>query len=447
MKYYETSFEEYLSSYENYNMHPELIPFKKKFPKNISEIKNLIVYGPPGSGKYTQVLSILQAYSPSKLKYDKKISVTYEKQEKKKTSIISTMNVSSKISSVSKMGENTLKIKEMSVSNSGKESNQRNDAYPSGKESKKKIMDTIPLKKNEKKQEYIYRISDIHYEIDMATLGCNSKLLWHDLFFQIVDIISVSFHSQEKTSDKMGIIVCKNFHAIHNELLDIFYSYMRHPLHPYHIQLKFILITEHMGFIPDNIINACKVISVKRPMKDKYITMSNLQHRTFSGSIGMEGNTNINNNTVIYDKVNRTAIFPKKKIAEILENIDLTSITNAKEINSFAYLKSEQEIPVDVFNMINDALLHQVLHPEQLKITDLRNNLYELLIYNVDIAECIWYLFTSLIQQGYFRKKEHITEILNDIFVFFKYYNNNYRSIYHLESILLSMLNKIHYSN
>jgi hypothetical protein len=26
--------------------------------------------------------------------------------------------------------------------------------------------------------------------------------------------------------------------------------------------------------------------------------------------------------------------------------------------------------------MINDALLDQVLHPEQLKITDLRNNLY-----------------------------------------------------------------------
>jgi hypothetical protein len=165
-----------------------------------------------------------------------------------------------------------------------------------------------------------------------------------------------------------------------------------------------------------------------------------MQNRTFSGSVGIEGN-------MFYDKVNRTAIFPKKKITDILEKIDLTSITNAKEIHSFGYLKSEQEIPVDVFNMINDALLNQILHPEQLKITDLRNNLYELLIYNVDVAECIWYLFTSLIQQGHFGKKEHITEILNDIFVFFKYYNNNYRSIYHLESILLCMLNKIHYSS
>jgi len=420
-------------------MHPELIPFKKEFPKNISEFKNLIVYGPAGSGKYTQVLSILQSYSPSKLKYDKKISVTYEKQEKKKTSILSTMNTSSKMLS------NTVKTKETNSN-----TNTNTNAHTNTASSKKKTMDTIPLKKIEKKQEYMYRISDIHYEIDMATLGCNSKLLWHDLFFQIVDIISVSFHSQEKTSDKIGIIVCKNFHAIHNELLDIFYSYMRHPLHPYHIQIKFILITEHMGFIPDNIINACKRISVKRPSKENYIMMSNMQNRTFSGVNGMESmnmSSHVNMNmSMVYDKVNRTAIFPKKRITDILEKIDLTSITNSKEIHSFGYLKSEQEIPVDVFNMINDLLLDQILHPEQLKITDLRNNLYELLIYNVDIAECIWYIFTSLIQQNRFEKKEHITEVLNDIFVFFKYYNNNYRSIYHLESILLCMLNKIHYS-
>jgi hypothetical protein len=298
--------------------------------------------------------------------------------------------------------------------------------------SKKKSADTIPLKKTEKKQEYIYRISDIHYEIDMATLGCNSKLLWHDLFFQIVDIISVSFHSmgtadRAEKNDKIGIIECKNFHSIHNELLDLFYSYMRHPLHPYHIQIKFILITEHMGFIPDNIINACKILSVKRPSRENYITMSNLQNKSFSGNI--ESN-------VIYDKVNRTAIYPKKRAAEILENINLTSITNAKEIHSFAWLRSEQEIPKDVFNVINDVLLQQIMQPENLKITDLRNNLYELLIYNVDVAECIWYIFTTLIQQGSFKKKEHITDTLNDIFVFFKYYNNNYRSIYHLESII-----------
>jgi len=441
MKYYETNYEEYVSSYENYNLHPEWTDNKTKFPKNISEFKNLIVYGPSGVGKYTQVLSILHAYSPSKLKYDKKISVTYEKQEKKtKSTIASSSSSKTNLTSLSSMKE-----KEKS-----KEKEKENH--------KKKTLDVIPIKKTEKKQEYTYRISDIHYEIDMATLGCNSKLLWHDLFFQIIDIISVSFHSLDK-SDKVGIIVCKNFHTIHNELLDIFYSYMRHPLHPFHIQIKFILITEHIGFIPDNIMNACKVISVKRPSKENYIKMAKLQTKSFS--CFMESNrvfprnfsdTNngyefSNSGNMFYDKTTRSAVFPKNKTAEILEELDSTSITNAKEIHSFSWLRSSQEIPVDVFNMINDALLDQILHPETLKITDLRNNLYELLIYNVDVAECVWYIFTSLIHQGCFEKKEHIMDILNDIFVFFKYYNNNYRSIYHLESIILCMLNKIHYSS
>jgi YbbR domain-containing protein len=63
------------------------------------------------------------------------------------------------------------------------------------------------------KKQYYFRISDIHYEIDMSLLGCNSKLLWHEIYQQIVDIISAK-------TEKSGIIVCKNFHEIHNELLE-----------------------------------------------------------------------------------------------------------------------------------------------------------------------------------------------------------------------------------
>ena len=62
------------------------------------------------------------------------------------------------------------------------------------------------------KYTYQYHISDIHYEIDISLLGCNSKLIWHEIVQQIVDIVSVK-------SDKIGIVVCKNFHLIHTELL------------------------------------------------------------------------------------------------------------------------------------------------------------------------------------------------------------------------------------
>ena len=57
---------------------------------------------------------------------------------------------------------------------------------------------------------------------------------------------------------------------------------MRHPLQHINIQIKFIIITEHIGFIPDNIINACEIISIKRPSKTQYLEMSKLQTKPFS---------------------------------------------------------------------------------------------------------------------------------------------------------------------
>ena len=69
MKFYETHFEDYCKSVEKYNIHPEI---KHEISQQQTP-KNWIVYGPPGVGKYSQVLHMLKPYSPSQLKYDKKI--------------------------------------------------------------------------------------------------------------------------------------------------------------------------------------------------------------------------------------------------------------------------------------------------------------------------------------------------------------------------------------
>jgi hypothetical protein len=387
-----------------------------KFPKNISEFKNLIVYGPPGVGKYTQVLAILKQYSPSKLKYDKKISIAYEKQEKKKTTIPTNTNTTTAIpkTKVSEGSESTTTKKTLKKKNT-----------PLSSESTSAAVNQIKKqdKKQDKKQEYTYRISDIHYEIDMSTLGCNSKLLWHDLFFQIIDIISMS-----NKSDKIGIIVCKNFHTIHNELLDIFYSYIRHPLYQLNIHVKFILITENIGFIPCNIVQACAILPVVRPDKNNYIKIMHSQTKPFSCFSAIQSKTN------------------SSSPIDIIDEIDITTITNSKEIHSFSLFKKIEDIPVDLFNIISDKIIEQILSEKNLNIIEFRSNLYDLLIYNVDIYECIWYIFTNLIKKEYFQDRLSITDTFNKIFVFFKYYNNNYRSIYHLESILLCMLNKIHFT-
>jgi replication-associated recombination protein RarA len=106
MKFQETHFEEYINSNKTINLHPKLDKVFNKFPKKINDLKNIIFYGPSGVGKYTQALRCIKLYSPSELKYEKKISITYNKLQ------------------------------------------------------------------------YYFKISDIHYEVDMSILGCNSKLLW-----------------------------------------------------------------------------------------------------------------------------------------------------------------------------------------------------------------------------------------------------------------------------
>ena len=135
MKHYETHFVDYINSFNKYNLHENKKYIFDVLPENFSELTNLILTGPSGIGKYTQALKIIEKYSDTGLKYEKKITCSYEKQP------------------------------------------------------------------------YIFKISDIHYEIDISMLGCNSKQLWHEIFFQIIDIVTIK-------QRKDAIILCKNFHKI-----------------------------------------------------------------------------------------------------------------------------------------------------------------------------------------------------------------------------------------
>jgi len=351
MKFYEKTSDEYISAVNKYNLHGEFVTlYNNYFPKNIKQFENIIIYGPIGSGKYSQVLYFLKNYSSTELKYEKKITVQSEKQS------------------------------------------------------------------------YTFHISDIHYEIDMSFLGCNSKNLWHDIFFQIVDIISVK-------QDKIGIIVCKNFHMIHNELLDIFYSYIQQFNSSHmNIQVKFIIITEHISFIPSNILNACAVLNIKKPNKQQFKEMLKP----------------INKKTVPPDNfikkiANKTIV---EKHNEILEDIDTNTLINIKEIQSFSLIKSSEEIPKDIFNIICDQIIREITSYEKMNFVTFRDSLYDILIYNLDTVECIWYIFTHFIEEDKL-ESEDVSDIVNKTYLFLKYFNNNYRPIYHLESIMFYLITKI----
>jgi hypothetical protein len=305
MKFLASTFEEYISAVNKFNLHPELLPIMQA-ATSVSFPPNMIFYGPAGVGKYSQMLWLL------KPRFQKKFTVQYNKQS------------------------------------------------------------------------YNFHFSNIHYEIDMALLGCNSKLLWHDIFVQIMDIITVRGLGY-------GVIVCKNFHAIHTELLEIFYSYiMGATTHSNSSvpHVSFILLTEHVGFIPTNIINSCFIVNVARPSVSAY-----------------------------------AALYAATNIASP-PSIPLSQPPpNLKE-----FLAGGAGGGTRAFQLICDNIIKQIKNPETLSLLEFRDAIYEIFIYNLDVAECIWYIIICV---------SPTLPILQKSYSFLKYYNNNYRPIYHLENFLL----------
>jgi hypothetical protein len=359
MKYYESHFEEYISAVETYNIHPELVPIFQAFPPKLDSIKNIIIYGPTGTGKYSQVLTLLKKYSPSKLKYERKIMANTEKQD------------------------------------------------------------------------YIYRISDIHYEIDMSLLGCNSKLVWHEIFLQIIDIISVK-------PDKTGVLVCKNFHLIHSELLDVFYSYMQHYTHENSsLKIIFCIVTEHLSFLPSPIIRACHTVKVKRPSKQCYMDLCNLYFcndstATFSQKIS-------NMRTVKIPTQTQT----RPEVKDLFQHMEPEWLINIKELHSFSSIETLSNFPKDIFNMICDNIIKKIMDPKSIQFAEFRDTIYDILTYNLDMTECLWHILKCLIESQNL-STEDASDILRKSYSFLKYYNNNYRPIYHLESMMFYIINKIH---
>ena len=318
MKFHETHFEEYIGSNHRENLHPKLTKIYSKFPEKIQSLKNLIFYGPPGVGKYTQMLTSIKKYSSTDLKYEKKISVNFLKQQ------------------------------------------------------------------------YFFKISDVHYEVDISLLGCNSKLLWNEIYTQIIDIISAK-------TDKSGIIVCKNFQEIHSELLENFYSYMQQ-INNNAVDLKYILLTEEISFIPDSIINCCEIIHVQRPSRPSY-------------------NKCLNTN--------------------IPTSLALETITNIKNLHSSIHDLSQP------YKIICDKIINEMINIDDLKFLKFRDILYDKFIYNLDITDCIWYIISTLLSQKKLKNTD-LSKVLLKTYSFLQYYNNNYRPIYHLENYLFYLVKLIH---
>jgi hypothetical protein len=106
------------------------------------------------------------------------------------------------------------------------------------------------------KELYYFNISDIHFEIDFELLGTNENALWNEFITHVNYIV--------QTQMNFGIILCRNFHFIDNDLLNIFYTFMRKP------NLFFILCTKHISYIPRSIKKICDIITLKKRYTESY---------------------------------------------------------------------------------------------------------------------------------------------------------------------------------
>ena len=288
-------------------------------PNNLENIQNFILYGPSGTGKYSEALKIIEKYSPSYLKYEKKMII------------------------------------------------------------------------NSSKNEHIIKISDIHYEIDVMLLGCNAKLLWHEIYNHIVD----SFISKNQ---EIAYIVLKNFHKINNELLDIFNTYMQLDIINY-TNIKYIIITESINFLSDNIFNRYKLINLERPTKSSYVKILGYK---------LDKNDDINNITNIQDI--------KKK--------------------SFNMESSYKFKNLDINKNIAQEIIDLIKNKKDFGFLKLRELLYEICIFEVNVEILIFNIIKELKNENLLNDKD-INNILIENYKFLLLYNNNYRPIYHLEKIIL----------
>ncbi len=164
------------------------------------------------------------------------------------------------------------------------------------------------------------------------------------------------------------------------------------------VDIKFILITEELSFIPDNLLNCCEIISVPRPAKTSYV------------------------------KCRRNKI-PTK--------IKTESITNIKILHLY-----NEDLMLQ-YRIICNKIINNLVNINDLHFLKFRDILYDIFIYNLDISDCIWYILSVLIEQKRI-KKENISQILIKTYCFFQYYNNNYRPIYHVENYFLNLAKIIH---
>ena len=286
------NYNEIINENSTYTFNKDLLQLLKNDTDDI--FINYIFFGPPCSYKYKNALKLLQHFSPSNLKYEKKLHI------------------------------------------------------------------------NLTKTEFYIKISDIHYEIDVENFIYNSKSLWNEIYHIIYNSIASS-------PIKKGYIVFRNFDKINYDLLDLLYNYMQKELFST-LNIKYIIITECVSFIPMKIINICKILNFAKLSKKNIHSLCNKNNKLFFKKM----NNTTKDNTLVSTKVD--TIYNKVNNPNIFTHLDIS--------NNMKYIEQHSAICNTYINLITN---------NNYNITNIRTLLYDILINHLNSHECFFYIIQSLI--------------------------------------------------
>ena len=81
-------------------------------------------------------------------------------------------------------------------------------------------------------------------------------------------------------------------------------------------------------------------------------------------------------------------------------------------------------------NIIVKKIIQQIENYKNIHFLEFRDILYDIFIYDLDLMETIYTVI------NHFILKKNLDKIYYKLYKFLKFYNNNYRPIYHLESFM-----------
>ena len=121
-------------------------------------------------------------------------------------------------------------------------------------------------------------------------------------------------------------------------------------------EVLFLRITENISFIPRNILNRCQLIPFKRPTKSAYSRVTS---------------------------------------KSLMNDINIKNVVNIKDI------KSKVRELHNMNKIVCDKILYLIKNYQEIQFLHLRDLLYDIFIYNLNIHTCLYFIVNNLVTESY----------------------------------------------